>query len=115
MAIHGQAGVREKLVMWGRMLRAARVERGLTQAQAALEIGVHRHTIRAIENGSGGVRMADWLAVAEFLDVRIEVTPPIEIGKLPVVESAKERKAREARAAIRRKTWTVRIIPLSQK
>lgn len=76
------AGAKRKLVKWGKLLRAARESRGLTQEQVAREVSLHRHTIRAIETGSPGVRISDWLALAHILHVQMDFIPPIEIDHL---------------------------------
>jgi DNA-binding XRE family transcriptional regulator len=71
--------VNRQLVVWGAALKAARATRALTQEQVASEVGIHRHTLRAIENGNPGVSVFDWLAVSDFLHVTMNMKVPTDV------------------------------------
>jgi len=70
-------------------LKTVRQGRGLTQEQLATELGLHRHTIRAIEQGDGGVSMIDWLTICDTLG--LVVTLPTQQD--PVVRVYSEQQA----------------------
>jgi DNA-binding XRE family transcriptional regulator len=75
-----QQEVNKQLVALGGTLKAARATRALTQEQVASEIGIHRHTLRAIENGNPGVSIFDWLAVCDFMHVTLDVKAPVDVS-----------------------------------
>lgn len=61
--------VRAELVRFGELLKAARVSRGLSQADAAKRLRVSIPTIQAIEKGSPGSSLGTSLALMWMLDL----------------------------------------------
>jgi len=75
-ADHGTLGAR---------LRAAREARGLTQAQAAVELGVSRPLLIAMERGSRDVQPEEMITLARLYGKQVSellrpTTPPVAIG-----------------------------------
>lgn len=60
-------------------LTRARLNKGLSQRQAALEIGIDRDTLRRLEQGTGSAHPAKAKLVADFFDV--EVTDLLPVGR----------------------------------
>lgn len=61
--------VRAELVRLGELLRAARANRGLSQAEAAKRLRVSIPTIQAIEKGTPGSSLGTFLALMWVLDL----------------------------------------------
>jgi len=60
----------------GRVVRAARIARGLRQEDLALASGTGRRFIIDLEKGKPNLRLAPTLAVVRALGVRVEATGP---------------------------------------
>lgn len=58
-------------------LRAARLNRGYSQREAAAVIGVPRETLRRVENGLG-VMPSNAKKIADFFGVRVTDVMPLE-------------------------------------
>ena len=61
--------VRAELVRLGELLRAARVVRGLSQAEASKRLRVSIPTIQALEKGAPGSSLGTFLALMWILDL----------------------------------------------
>lgn len=62
----------------GRRVAARRIELHLTQQTLADLAGVSRWSLQALEYGSGSVKLASVVEIAEALGLRLELTPQPE-------------------------------------
>jgi DNA-binding XRE family transcriptional regulator len=58
----------------GRRFAARRIELRLTQQTLADLAGVSRYSVQALERGSGGVKLASVVDIADVLGLRIDAT-----------------------------------------
>lgn len=68
-------------------LTSARVDRGLTQAQLAKLLGMHRSALARLESGDANPTLATLVRVAKALNISFEITPDarLEIREYEVV------------------------------
>jgi transcriptional regulator with XRE-family HTH domain len=84
----------EQLASLGGRVRAARIRRGLTQAQLGSRVGISRATVGALERGHGGGHTVDtWQRIAVALDLRLRIElqrdvleDPEDVGHLAIQE-----------------------------
>lgn len=79
----------------GRRVAHLRILRGITQADLAKRSGISRFALSRLENGAGGVRIENFLAVLRQLDVlsRMEtVLDPLDLS--PIQEAEREAKGK---------------------
>jgi HTH-type transcriptional regulator/antitoxin HipB len=58
---------------WGRILRAARVDKGWTQAELAARMGVNRKWVIAVEAGSPTARVQWVMEACDHLGLLIDI------------------------------------------
>ncbi|MGZ8746881.1 MAG: helix-turn-helix domain-containing protein [Mycobacterium sp.] len=58
----------------GELLAARRIEIGLTQQLLADLAGVSRYTVQALEYGTGSVKLASVVEIADALGLRLDIT-----------------------------------------
>lgn len=69
---HAKRGTDTEVLALGVTLRDTRIAAGLTQDQLSLVSGVSRDTVMALENGRGGVSIANALRVFRALGLQIQ-------------------------------------------
>lgn len=62
---------RKALSILGKLIRAGRLERGLTAAELSERAGISRKTLRRIENGEPGSEIGTFFEVAALVGVRL--------------------------------------------
>ena len=88
----------------GRRVAHLRILRGITQAELAKRSGISRFALSRLENGAGGVRIENFLAVLRQLDVlsRMEtVLDPLDLS--PIQEAEREAKGKALPKRVRSK------------
>ena len=70
------------LALFGALLRAARIERGMSQAQLAERLGVSRHTVIALEQGSPKVAIGTAFEAAVILGIPLLAADEQGVAKL---------------------------------
>ncbi|MUL84987.1 helix-turn-helix domain-containing protein [Mycobacterium sp. CBMA247] len=58
----------------GEAFAARRIQLGLTQQVLADLAGVSRYSIQALEHGTGSIKLASVIEIADILGLRIQVT-----------------------------------------
>ncbi|MGZ5376458.1 MAG: helix-turn-helix domain-containing protein [Mycobacterium sp.] len=58
----------------GELLAARRIEIGLTQQLLADLAGVSRYSVQALEYGTGSVKLASVVEIADALGLRLDIT-----------------------------------------
>ncbi|MCV3766665.1 helix-turn-helix transcriptional regulator [Rhizobium sp. TRM95796] len=62
---------KQALSILGKLIRANRLERGMTAVELSERAGISRKTLRAIENGEGGSEVGVVFEVAALVGVRL--------------------------------------------
>jgi transcriptional regulator with XRE-family HTH domain len=60
----------------GELFAARRIEIGLTQQLLADLAGVSRYSVQALEYGTGSVKLASVVEIADALGLRLDITTP---------------------------------------
>lgn len=60
----------------GELFAARRIEIGLTQQLLADLAGVSRYSVQALEYGTGSVKLASVVEIADVLGLRLDITTP---------------------------------------
>lgn len=60
-------------------LTSARVDRGLTQAQLAMLLGMQRSALARLESGDSNPTLATLVKVAKALNISFEITPDARV------------------------------------
>jgi y4mF family transcriptional regulator len=58
----------------GELVAARRIQLGLTQQVLADLAGVSRYSVQALEHGTGSVKLASVLEIADILGLRLQIT-----------------------------------------
>lgn len=58
----------------GEVFAARRIQLGLTQQVLADLAGVSRYSVQALEHGTGSVKLASILEIADILGIRLHIT-----------------------------------------
>lgn len=72
--------VQERLVMWGRCIRAQRLIQRITAADLCARVGISRATLRRLEQGDPGAGAGAYLTALLALGVGAEATPALPIS-----------------------------------
>ena len=65
----------------GERFAARRIQLGLTQQLLADLAGVSRYSVQALEHGTGSVKLASVVEIADILGLRLEITTPDNAGR----------------------------------
>jgi DNA-binding XRE family transcriptional regulator len=82
------AHAQHALAVFGRLLRTARVERNMSQAQLAERLGVSRHTVIALEKGKPKVGIGIAFEAAVLLGIPLLVNDERALTKLDATLAA---------------------------
>ncbi|WP_238391007.1 MULTISPECIES: helix-turn-helix domain-containing protein [unclassified Mycolicibacterium] len=63
-----------EITQMGEAFAARRIQLGLTQQVLADLAGVSRYSIQALEHGTGSIKLASVIEIADILGLRIQVT-----------------------------------------